>query len=433
MGGANKEKVGRGATFAPERASARSAGTMSIRTFSLSFLPSFAGVGLLAACASAPPPEPLPPPKPATPVAPADLVPTATPTAVASADPAAKPPGKDDGPTSCPAGMLLVEGDYCSDVEQKCEKEWWAESNKKKVCEQFEEKTTCTGTKTKKRYCIDKYEWPNKEGERPEVMNRFHQAEVKCAAVGKRMCTESEWTFACEGPEMKPFPYGYKRDPLKCNGDNLWDDPNMKKVEKRDPTELARLWRGMKSGSQPECKSDFGVFDMPGNADEVSASEQSPNSSRGKFDSVHTGGPWYSGVRNQCRPKVYTHGEDFYYYFLSFRCCGEPDGATTNPLTPRQRKDGWTIDKVEHSAQFTVAQMQEKLKLKSEGKCECKDKDILCKTMCGTLLGPDAVDVTKDTPRARYAGKVTKGKLNPADDDTGAAPPKKKKKKKAKD
>ena len=50
-------------------------------------------------------------------------------------------------------------------------------------------------------------------------MNRFHQAELKCAAVGKRICTESEWTLACEGPSMPPFPYGYVRDANKCTGD----------------------------------------------------------------------------------------------------------------------------------------------------------------------------------------------------------------------
>jgi hypothetical protein len=36
--------------------------------------------------------------------------------------------------------------------------------------------------------------------------------------------------------------------------------------------------------------------------------------------------------------------------------------------------------------------MKEKLKLKDEGKCTCAAQDILCKTMCGTLLGPGAVD-----------------------------------------
>jgi len=296
------------------------------------------------------------------------------------------------GPSSCPAGMQLVEGDYCTEVEHKCKKSWFDKSNKKTICEEFEPTATCVGEKVKKRYCIDTYEWPNVKGERPEVMNRFHQAQIKCAAVGKRMCSESEWTLACEGPEMKPFPYGYSRDATKCNGDHPWDDPNMKEVAKRDPDELARLWKGVRSGSQAQCISDYGVADMPANTDEVVASEQAPGSRRGDFDSVHTGGPWYKGVRNQCRPKIYTHNEDFYYYFLSFRCCAEPDGKPTDPRTPRQIKQGWTLQKVERSAGFTVVQMKDKLELKKQGQCTCAAQDILCKTMCGTLLGPGAVD-----------------------------------------
>src|SRR5262249_14816114 len=258
--------------------------------------------------------------------------------------------------------------------------------------EKFEPASKCTGEHVKKRFCMDTYEWPNQKGERPEVMNFFYQAEVKCAAVGKRLCTESEWTLACEGPEMKPFPYGYDRDATKCNGDHDWDAPDMKKVAKRDPTELARLWQGVRSGSQPQCVSAFGVMDLPGNADEVVASETFTSDWRGKFDSVHSGGPWYRGVRNQCRPKIYTHNEGFYYYFLSFRCCAEPDGKPTDPRTPKQIKANWGFDHVERLAQFTLAQMKQKLEQKKEGKCECRDKDILCKTMGGTLLGPGARD-----------------------------------------
>jgi sulfatase modifying factor 1 len=365
--------------------------------------------GVAGACSAAGPepvhPEPIPsatpPPLPVSlampppsPDAGSDAetdAPAADPSAMASSEYAgAAPPG----PQACPANMKLVEGEYCSEVEHKCKKSWFDKSNKKTICEDFEPTAKCIGKRTHKRYCIDTYEWPNIKGERPEVMNRFHQAEVKCASVGKRMCTESEWNFACEGPDMKPFPYGYVRDATKCNGDHMWDSPNMEKVAQRDPGELARLWKGVRSGSQPQCISDFGVADMPANTDEVVANEQSPGH-RAKFDSVHTGGPWYKGVRNQCRPKVYTHDEDFYYYFLSFRCCGEPDGKPTEPRTPKQIKEGWKMSKVEHRAQFTIQEMKDKLDLKKTGKCECAANDILCKTMCGTLLGPGAVDTKR--------------------------------------
>jgi hypothetical protein len=288
--------------------------------------------------------------------------------------------------------MVFIEGDYCSSVEHKCTSQWHSKANDKQVCEKFEKWSKCTGTKSPKRFCIDDFAWPNQKGERPEVMNNFYQAQDKCAAVGKRLCTESEWTMACEGPEMKPFPYGYERDPNICNGDRDWDRPNMNKVAKRDPSELARLWQGVPSGSQSRCVSDYGVHDLPGNNDEVAASETTSSGYRGKFDSVTTGGPWYKGVRNQCRPKIYTHDEGFYYYYLGFRCCAEPDGKATDPRTPKQVKRDWDFDRVERLARFSVEDMQKKLELKAKGECRCGADDVLCKTMCGTLLGPEAKD-----------------------------------------
>jgi hypothetical protein len=118
------------------------------------------------------------------------------------------------------------------------------------------------------------------------------------------------------------------------------------------------------------------------------------------IDNVTTGGPWYRGVRNQCRPKIYTHNEGFYYYYLSFRCCAEADGKESDPRAPKQIKRGWEFERVEKLARFTREQMREKLELKKQGKCECGKEDTLCKTMCGTLLGPSAKDVQLGVPSA---------------------------------
>jgi sulfatase modifying factor 1 len=294
---------------------------------------------------------------------------------------------------ACPSGMILLDGDYCTEVEHHCKKSWFDKSNKKTICEEFEPSSRCTGEKQKKRFCMDRYTYPNEKGARPEVMNRFHQAELKCAALGKRLCTETEWTMACEGPRYLPYPYGFVRDATKCHGDQEWDSPDMKKVAKRDPEELARLWKGVRNGSQPACVSEYGVPDLPGNVDEVVASESFDSAGyKGKFDSVHTGGPWYKGVRNQCRPKIYTHDEAFYYYFLGFRCCAEPDGKPTDPRTPYQIDKNWKLERVERSAGITLENLKLRLKDKAEGRCSCKAGDILCNTICGTLLGPGAKD-----------------------------------------
>lgn len=244
--------------------------------------------------------------------------------------------------SACPADMALVDGDYCTEVETKCLRSSYAPQNKKTICHEFQSPSQCVGKKEKRRYCIDKYEYPNKKGERPLVMMNFPQAQKLCADQGKRICTETEWTMACEGPSYKPYPYGYVRDPTKCRGDRPYRFPNVKKTvsknKKEAQEEIERLWDGVVSGSQPECVSDYGVYDMPGNADELASSETF--SDKSKFDNVTTGGPWVDGVRNQCRPKIYTHNEGFAYYYLSFRCCAETDGKPSDPRSPKQIKRG---------------------------------------------------------------------------------------------
>jgi hypothetical protein len=262
--------------------------------------------------------------------------------------------------------MVLVDGDYCTQLELRCEKSWYAKWNDKTICERFDEPSTCVGQKVKKRFCIDRYEYPNQKGERPRVMFNFPQAQHLCAAEGKRVCTETEWTMACEGPSYKPYPYGYARDPNVCNGDREYIEPKVTGHDDngapifafaaKDPAvsgpELERLWQGRVSGSAPSpesgagqpstgCVSDYGVWDMPGNADELASSETPEPTS--KFDNVTTGGPWLYGVRNQCRPKIYTHNEGFAYYYLSTRCCKEADGQATDPRSPKQikRREKW--------------------------------------------------------------------------------------------
>jgi formylglycine-generating enzyme len=299
------------------------------------------------------PPAPLPPPT---------VAPTSAPSAAPIAStppPAPHPPPAGDG--ACPEDMLLVDGDYCENLERKCLKEWEAPQNNLWVCEKFAEPTRCLGKTRKMRYCIDRYEFPNKKGLRPAVMQNFYQAQLHCQQVGKRVCTETEWTKACEGPDNKPFPYGYVRDPTICRGNQPWDHPDKKKFPAREPAEIERLWQGLTSGSQPHCVSDYGVYDMPGNADELAASETYGQGKKADFDNVTTGGPWYLGVRNQCRPKIYTHDEGFAYYYLSWRCCKEADGAETDPRSPKQKKRGWSWDRVVGKAKASLMPFNPKL------------------------------------------------------------------------
>jgi len=303
-------------------------------------------VAMLVACGPREPAPDLAPREPARPPASSPAM------AEVSAAPTASGPPAVAGPSSCPEGMLLVDGSYCTDLEVHCLEKFHAPQNNLWVCKRVREPTKCVGSERPMRYCIDKYEFPNREGVRPMVMQNFYQAQVHCEKLKKRVCTEEEWTLACEGPERTPFPYGYVRDPNKCNGDRPYGFPDKKLVLDRDPKELERLWQGKVSGSQPDCVTAYGVHDMPGNADELAASvSKFPGKPKSNFDNVTTGGPWYYGVRNMCRPKIYTHDESFAYYYLSWRCCAEPDGKPSDPRTPKQIERGWTFDRVRQIAE----------------------------------------------------------------------------------
>jgi len=286
-------------------------------------------------------------------------LPAATPSAAASV-PASAPqvpdgPAAPSEPSACGEGMVLVDGEYCKALEVICEKKFYAPQNHLWVCEKVKKPTRCAGATTPKRFCIDRYEFPNREGGRPMVMQNFYQAQLHCAESGKRICTESEWTMACEGPERRPFPYGdgYTRDATKCHGDQPYKFPSRTKVSNRDPAELERLWQGRVSGEMTECVSAYGVHDMNGNADELAASETKNASAKANFDNVTTGGPLYFFFNDTATTEIYTHDESFAYYYLSWRCCSEADGKKTDPLAPKQISRGWTFDKVKHIAEHS--------------------------------------------------------------------------------
>ncbi len=168
-------------------------------------------------------------------------------------------------------------------------------------------------------YCIDRFEYPNRRGGYPVIMVNWNEAGEHCAAQGKRLCDEAEWTFACEGEEATPYPYGYVRDAEACVVDQKWKPFNEAAMQPRDGEdaryEMDRLWQGVASGSRPRCRSPFGVYDMTGNVDEWTVSVRD-----GERPSILKGGYW-GPVRTRCRPSTRSHDEHHAFYQQSFRCC----------------------------------------------------------------------------------------------------------------
>src|SRR5688500_4329449 len=170
-----------------------------------------------------------------------------------------KPP-EQTGP--CPGGMKLVDTTHCPEVRRTCLDDEYSKSNKITICHKFAKAPPrCLGEERRQRFCIDEFEYPNKEGARSPVMVDFHDAMALCAERGKRLCWESEWTSACEGPDKTPFPYGYDRSPEACNIENPWLKPSLSKLYDTDPAvagaELTRLDQGVASGAKKGCVSGF--------------------------------------------------------------------------------------------------------------------------------------------------------------------------------
>jgi hypothetical protein len=224
---------------------------------------------------------------------------------------------------ACGPDMVEVEGDYCPLVTQTCLR--WLDPETKLQCAEFAPPTASAACALKtqhKHFCIDRYEWPNRVRALPRIMVNYGEAKASCESVGKRLCSDTEWTLACEGPERHPYPYGggYVRDGAACNIDEPYIDPRPDKLydAKTQDEEISRLDQRESSGSRTACVSPYGVHDMVGNVDEwvhnVSQAEK-------PYASGLKGGYW-GPVRTRCRPMTTAHDEVFRYYQIGFRCCG---------------------------------------------------------------------------------------------------------------
>jgi len=223
-------------------------------------------------------------------------------------------------PSVCPEGMILVEGNYCDAVEQKCLNE---RPKPRFGCLEFEIPSVCTGEEHPMRYCIDDYEYPNQVGEKPAIMKSWYDADRICRSEHKRVCKSQEWTLACEGPERWPFPYGYIRDSEACHIDERGPMINEDRFYSVDQDkEIERIDRREPAGARPGCVSPYGVHDLTGNVDEWTTNETGiPDHGALK------GGNW-GEWRNACRPMTLGHAAWFRYYQLGFRCCTDAPAET---------------------------------------------------------------------------------------------------------
>jgi sulfatase modifying factor 1 len=218
-------------------------------------------------------------------------------------------------PKACPEGMALVEGDYCPEVEQKC-LEWMDPPSSRYHqfrCAHYDKSVCKSKERVHMRYCIDvteRVEDTAGDGEatsKPRHFMSWTSSRKLCEAAGGRLCRESEWQFACEGEEMRPYPYGHDRDSSACNVDiseNIGKVGRL--VDHRSPV-----------GSHDKCASPFGVQDMAGNVEEWVQAD-----GRGKMGWKEVlKGSWWIPSRHACRQFQVGHNDVYNGAETGTRCC----------------------------------------------------------------------------------------------------------------
>jgi len=230
-------------------------------------------------------------------------------------------PVRATGSDPCPDGMVFVQGEHCQYWEQTCLR--WDDpigQPAKRVCAEFQKPSVCTSTRHAMSYCMDRDEFVAQGDSVPLRGVSWTQADMMCTSLGKRLCTNVEWEFACEGEEGLPYPYGYERAPALCNQDRILRDGRW------------HANRDMREASHATCVSPFGVRDMIGNVDEW---VRQPWARPGKRSELR-GGWWMTG-RNRCRANTAHHDEKYSGIQTGFRCCKDAAAADVARMPGRAR------------------------------------------------------------------------------------------------
>jgi sulfatase modifying factor 1 len=213
----------------------------------------------------------------------------------------------------CPPEMALIGGGFCMDrweatlEEQAFADDDWSPSSPYET----------VGSRTVRAVSA--------AGRVPQGYISGDEAEIACAAAGKRLCASTEWVAACREPDGRLYPYGNSYDSTACNdtyggthpvvdyfgtSDGVWDDEHM-----NDPGINQQPGTVAPTGTFSGCASASGVFDLHGNLHEWV--DDADGSFRGGFyaDAVINGAG--------CTYVTTAHARSYHDYSTGFRCCSD--------------------------------------------------------------------------------------------------------------
>jgi sulfatase modifying factor 1 len=214
---------------------------------------------------------------------------------------------------NCPSEMVLVEGEFCPEVREECDKWLDPPGTKFARCKKFKPSVCISKQRVHKRFCIDTDEYTEQGETLPKANVSWEQAKAICEGHGKQLCSESNWTYACEKGEndtIHAYTTGLERPSDVCNFDliDLLNAQGKLKDFRKPVSELLKC-----------VNPTTGVRNMNGNMDEWTIRDLNG----GPYKSALKGN-WWMGARSRCRPATVDHSETNYWSIsVGFRCCSE--------------------------------------------------------------------------------------------------------------
>lgn len=148
------------------------------------------------------------------------------------------------------------------------------------------------------------------------------RSKAACERANKRLCSSSEWLFACQGSTGNSYPYGPTRQPGVCNDarrqhvavEFFPDDPN--RFSKIDNACLSQLPNSVDlTGENNGCVTSSGVYDLMGNVHEW-IDDPAGTFRGGFFSDTSING-------NGCLYRTTAHDVNHWDYSTGFRCCAD--------------------------------------------------------------------------------------------------------------
>jgi len=205
----------------------------------------------------------------------------------------------------CPEGTVRVEGRVMSFGEVEPSEAWHRPAQERRV----------------ETFCIDRFEYPNREGELPRADVSWSEAERLCRERGQRLCSSAEWELACEGESGRRYSYGSRRDVERCNTPIAGGGP----VDGVPPVRPAGAFSG--------CSTPEGVRDLNGSLAEWVADpwtgppedfNQGAEVDPGTWRTLRGGTMWDRTFYGQDCTSRHGHVGGFANNDDGFRCCADP-------------------------------------------------------------------------------------------------------------